>query len=644
MPLPTPTPSEPIKISIDGADADIWSWQALLHGKMSCKECPTIQIDQNGQRLDASQTGNSFSAELTIKSGENKITAVAGSARSQTVVCTGKLEDRPVARITPSIENGLLVLDSQKSEPAHSGAAVQEAAWSARLSNPAGVSVSSSLAGALQPLDAELAAQTIWVSPPAVDGEYYFALKVKDADGSVDTGQVYAVIENGAWRIPDYATENPAFVENTVVYGVIPRKFGKLGFHSIIERLDELKDLGINALWLSPVFVSPPGNYGYAVMDYFNLAPNKGSKEDFHLLIQEAHARGIRILMDFVPNHSSDRHPYYQDMLKYGQESSYWDFYDHDETGAVTHYFDWTNLPNLNYSNPAVRRWITEAFSYWVREFDVDGFRVDACWGVKQRWPECWPEWRRELQRIKPDLLLLAEASARDSYYFDNGFDAAYDWTDQLGKWAWEKIWEDENLITYNLNSVLTNNRKGFHPDALIFRFLNNNDTNIRFIATYGPELTRVATALLLTLPGLPCVYTGDEYGEAYRPYYDTEPLDWKEQVAGLREYHKKLITLRKEIPSLHSRHWQILDLEPHQQIFGYLRCLEDKTRPVLVLLNFLAKDAGLEIKLPEEFEILAQRATLRDALTGKNIPVQYTDTLRLQMPGMQALVLLPGA
>ena len=111
-----------------------------------------------------------------------------------------------------------------------------------------------------------------------------------------------------------------------------------------------------------------------------------------------------------------------------------------------------------------------EAFGYWVREFDVDGFRVDVAWGIRERNPDFWSEWRRALKRIKPDLLLLAEATAREPYYFDNGFDAAYDWTYRPGGWAWEIIWSayKYRLLSYNLTEALTNRPEGFHPDALI--------------------------------------------------------------------------------------------------------------------------------------------------------------------------------
>jgi cyclomaltodextrinase / maltogenic alpha-amylase / neopullulanase len=267
---------------------------------------------------------------------------------------------------------------------------------------------------------------------------------------------------------------------------------------------------------------------------------------------------------------------------------------------------------------------------------------VDVAWGVKERKPDYWPRWRRALKRIKPDLLLLAEASARDPYYFDNGFDVAYDWTAQLGKWAWEIAWESRTLMVYNLNAALTNNSNGFHPDALVFHFLNNNDTGTRFITEHGEELTRVAAALLLTVPGIPCVYTGDEIGAWYRPYYDELPLVWKEdKYPGLLDYYKRLIALRKDHPSLHSRQWQPLDVEPAKQIYSYIRYVDKNERPILVVLNFSDQELEAEISLPEAFGDIGQSGALKDLLRDEMVTIKGGQALGLPMPAWGARILM---
>jgi glycosidase len=608
-----------------------------------------VLIENNSRRLQANLEGQIFSAKVPLAEGPNHLAAICQyeddlEEISPMATFTNRLKQRPTAIITPTISNGRLRLDGGKSRPDElENRPISEYLWSPRPGNPATVKASSAAGQG----EGEFAGQlsgTIEIDVPPVDGEYYFTLRVVDQAGREDASTTYMTVEEGNPRIPDYHRENPAWVETAIVYGIIPRLFGTPGAKAIQDKLDYLADLGVNALWLAPVNATI--DYGYSVTDYFELRENFGTKEDFHRLVQAAHARGIRVLMDFVPNHSSNQHPYFQDALANGPESPYWDFYDRDERGDYTYYFDWTHLPNLNYENPEVRRMMIEAFSYWVREFDVDGFRVDAAWGIRERRPDFWPEWRRELKRIKPDLFLLAEASARDPFYFDNGFDAAYDWTDQLGKWAWGSFWAEDasdvnqGLLADLLETALTNTPSGYHPDALIFRFLNNNDTGTRFVFTHGPDMTRVATALLLTLPGIPCIYTGDEVGEWFRPYFDPAPLSWEERYPGLRDYHKQLVALRKEIPSLHSRLWRIVEVEPDRQVFGYLRYLSGNQSPVLVLVNFSAQDIEVEARLPSEFQEMVQNGPWLELLSGQQIAVQGPDPLRLPLKAYQAAIL----
>jgi glycosidase len=537
-----------------------------------------------------------------------------------------------------TLQGGSIILNGSDSVPAEDGwAPINHWIWSAQAGNPGSLQMETG------ELTDEIDSPAISVVPSDIDGEYYLQLQVKDEASREDTSTIYFVVENGQARIPDYDHENPAWVETAIVYGVIPFLFGNPAFEAIGERLDDLADLGVNALWLGPINLHPADDYGYAVEDYFGLDPAYGTEEDFRGLVQAAHERGIRVLMDFVPNHTSDTHPYFLDAQQRSTESGYWDFYDRDAEGNYTHYFDWINLPNLNYDNPEVRRMMIEAFSYWVREFDIDGFRVDVAWGIQERYPEFWPEWRRALKRIKPDLLLLAEATAREPYYFDNGFDAAYDWTSQPGGWAWKVVWDayKYRLLSYNLTDALTNRPEGFHPDALIFRFLNNNDTGERFITRHGGGVTRVATALLLTLPGIPCIYTGDEYGLEFEPYQQLDPLTFEEKFPGLWDYHKKLIDLRKSLPSLHSRHFSIItpDAVP-QTVFSYIRYGEPTESPVIVLLNFSEEPAEFEFDIQEKFAALSGHDTLYDLLAEEEVAVSAGGRMRISVPAQTARVL----
>lgn len=391
-------------------------------------------------------------------------------------------------------------------------------------------------------------------------------------------------------------------VTNIIVYGVVPHNFGKRGFRDVTAKLDYLAELGINAIWIAPANPTPTGGHGYDVSNYFELRSDYGTKEDFKEMIDEAHQRGIKVLMDFVPNHTSIDHPYMREALIEREASPYYDFYDRDESGDYTHYFNWENLPNLNFDNLKVVEWIIAAFSYWVREFDVDGFRVDVAWGIKQRRPDFWSACRQALDRIKPDILMLAEASARDPYYFDNGFEAAYDWTDELGHWSMEEVFEDEEKLIERLDASLTNQGRGFHEDAVVFRFLNNNDTAERFITRYGLDMTRVAAAMLLTFPGLPCIYTGQEVGAEYEPYKTPGPISW-ENRDDLRDYYKKLINIRQSLPCLSaSTKWEKIKVNPEKKIYAYLRPGHEEGGSALIILNFSGEECKAELALPEGF------------------------------------------
>lgn len=618
----------------EGGDA--WTFSKQIMGSLgNPAACQAVWVESSDTRVQAELFENDFFASVPVRSGTNTLTAICQQSNeeeelSSEISVTGRLQQRPTALISPSLSNGRVILDGAGSLPDPvENQPIREYIWTARPDNPS------------ETIQGEVSGPSLEVEAPSVDGEYYISLRVIDEARREDVSSTYFVVENGVPRIPDYDHENPAWIEKAIVYGIIPRLFGTPGAPAIQDKLDDLAELGVNAMWLAPI--NKTNDYGYSVIDYFELRDGFGSKDDFRSMVQAAHERGIRVLMDFVPNHTSNEHPYFKDTLEKGQDSPYWDFYDRDENGNYTYYFDWTHLPNLNYDNPEVRRMMLEAFSYWVREFGVDGFRVDACWGVQQRRPDFWPEWRRELKRIKPDLLLLAEASARDPYNFENGFDAAYDWTEQLGHWAWGPFWSDQaNKVETGrmiglLKTALKNEPEGYHPDALIFRFLNNNDTRTRFIDVHGEALTRVATALLLTLPGIPCVYTADELGQSFLPY-DSGLISWRERYRGLRDYHKKLIALRKENPSLHSRLWELLDVQPESQILGYLRFMEGNEQPVLVLLNFSEEPANVPLDLPVEFRSLVQAGVLTDLLNDEQ--VSFNGTKSIQMNPMSARIL----
>jgi cyclomaltodextrinase len=533
-----------------------------------------------------------------------------------------RFSPRPTARLTVSIIGKRVTFDGTASEPSeYDGAAIQSWNLTPRQNNPAPLVLADVTPG-------------VWSGAvPAADGEYYTALTVEDDLGRTDFAASYFVVEDGQARVPDAIHERAGWIADAVVYGVVPRNFDPPGFAGVAARLDDLADLGVTALWFSPITCTLPDDFGYVVTGYFDVRADYGTQVEFRDLVGAAHARGMRVLMDFVPNHTSIEHPYAQDAIANGRASTHWDFYDRDSGGNLTHYFNWSHLPNLNYDNPEVARFMMEAFSYWVREFDVDGFRVDAVWGIKERNPEWLTAFLQEMNRIKPDSLVIAEASARDNFYFEQGFDAAYDWTDQLGHWAWGDALAGVAPIGEAMAEVLTDGGRGYHEDALVMRFLNNNDTGQRFISTFGVDFYRTALAMLLTLPGLPCLYTGDEVGAEYQPYGQTGPIDWTDRH-GLRNVTKKLIALRRGTPALHSREWLPLVVDPATPLFAFQRTGKRGDAPVVILLNFSGTDVEAVADLPDETADVLGASELTDLWSGDLVPAVAGGRVTASIPG----------
>src|SRR6266850_6351403 len=210
------------------------------------------------------------------------------------------------------------------------------------------------------------------------------------------------------------------WVRDGVIYEIYPRAFSQEGnFKGITAQLDRLKDLGVTILWLMPIHPigqeKKKGSVGspYAVRDYYGINPDYGTKADLQRLISETHRRGMKIVIDIVANHTS-----WDSVLMKHPE-----FYKKDASGKITYPYDWFDIAALNYSNQELRRYMTAMLVYWVREFDLDGFRCDVAGEVPT---DFWENARAELEKIKPDIFMLAEAHKADLLV--KAFDIDYSW------------------------------------------------------------------------------------------------------------------------------------------------------------------------------------------------------------------------
>ncbi len=626
-------------VTFDTLGGDAFAWRESLTGRSACGPV-TISVNGDDVRAPVRMDGDAFTVTVPIGTGRNEIVgSCASGERSAPLVFDGRLQAGPTAWIGVSVDGSAVVLDGSKSDAATpDGARIVSYEWHADPRHPSPLVLASG-----QPLHGSVSGRRLVLRAPSADGEYYASLTVTDREGRSDTSTTYFVVENGQARAVNMAREHPSWIDSAVIYAPIPQLWGNGGPKAIERHLEYLKKLGVDALWLWPPSEHRAVGEEYAITDYFTLDPSWGPESAFKHMVDRAHALGMHVMLDIVPNHMSDQSHYFKDTQNNGEASHYYDFFDRDSFGSPTHYFDWTNLPNLNYDNPEVRTMITEAFVHWVRDLGIDGFRVDAAWGVKKRRPDFWPELRTAIKRVDPDVLMLAEASAVDPYYFSHGFDVAYDWTDQPGQWAWTSAFEFPAETGSLLAPAITNGSKGYAPDAIVMRFINNNDTGVRFVDQYGAPMTKVAAVMEFTLPGIPEMFAGDEIGASYQPYSNLQPIAWKDKHQLLPLY-ERLIRLKHDTPSLNGHDIDVLDTTADSAL-AYVRPPSGGGQPVLVMLNFSKEQRGFAMTMTPNLAATVGDGTMHDLLTGETVHLDvHGNTVSLPLGKTTAYVLEPGA
>lgn len=636
---PATRPSRaPIEFKTRGGD--VFAWATTVAGRSKCGD---VTLKVNGVQIDqpVEMQDSHFRAKVPLRTGANHVLAscTSGDGASAPLTFQGRLRQRPTSRITVSVKGATVTLSGSQSIAAMpDGTKITRYMWKPDPRHPARLMTTKG------ERFTKVAGPRLRLRAPLGEGEYYVSLKVTDGEGRSDSSVTYFSVEHGRARPVDMMHEHPSWIDNAVIYAPIPQLWGEGGPKAVGRRLPYLKELGVDVLWLWPPTTLRSFGEEYAIDDFFKIDPEWGPESAFKKMVDKAHHLGMHVIIDFVPNHMSAKSPYFKDAKKFGRSSSYYDFFDRNAKGTPTHYFDWSHLPNLNYDNPQVRTMITEATSHWVRDLHIDGFRIDVAWGVKKRRPGFWLPWRRELKRINPDLLLLAEASAVDPYYFSHGFDVAYDWTKQLGHWAWASAFTFPEEAGALLAPLITNGRKGYAPGAIVMRFLNNNDTGVRFIDQYGSSMTKVAATLQFTVPGMPEMFAGDEIGASYQPYSTLTPITWRDRF-GLRPFYKNLIDLKHNLRALSSNEIEMLTASPNGAL-AFIRPAVGRSGPVLVVLNFAGKSNVAIGGSPALTAFTdASGRVVRDLLSDTKVQLKSNgDSASISMPAESSLVLVPEA
>ena len=368
------------------------------------------------------------------------------------------------------------------------------------------------------------------------------------------------------------------WVRDGVIYEIFPRAFSAEGnFNGITARLDTLKDLGVNILWLMPIHPigqeKKKGTIGspYAVRDYYAINPDYGTREDFKKLISEAHRRGMKVIIDIVANHTS----WDSVMMKWT------DFYEHDANGRITYPHDWSDVAELNYQNPKLRRYMTDMLKYWIREFDLDGFRCDVAEEVPT---DFWETVRAELDKIKPDIFMLAEGHKPELEV--KAFDLDYSWPLHS---ALTNVLQGRGRAT-DLSEQWNKEFREWPRGALHMRFSDNHDER-RAIARFGEPGALAASVLMFTLDGVPLLYNGMEVGDTTESgapaLFEKLPVFWPiaERRPEFPRFYKQMIALRRASGALRRGSLQWLRNSDESRILSYVR--RNAEEEVLVAINF---------------------------------------------------------
>lgn len=434
-----------------------------------------------------------------------------------------------------------------------------------------------------------------------------YAFEVTDQNGSriiySDQGFIQPTDQrklndaNTYFRMPYFqdidAFHAPKWVEQTVWYQIFPERFAngdstndpqdtkpwnpnehprRQDFYGgdlqgVINHLDYLKQLGVNGLYFNPIFKAP-SNHKYDTQDYYQIDPHFGDAKLFKKLVEQAHQRGMRVMLDAVFNHIGDQSPMWQDVLKNGQDSKYADWFhinrfpvtytptDNFEFAKDATYdtFDYTpHMPKLNTANPKVQDWLLDIAGYWVREFDIDAWRLDVANEIDHHF---WRRFHNEMLALKDDFYILGEIwHSAQPWLNGDEFTGVmnYDYTGAIINHFIKHELSSQGLVDRLSHQLMLYRDQ---TNAMMFNVLDSHDTaRIMTLANEDDQLVRQTLAFTFLQPGSPSIYYGTEYGMTGGNDPDCrKPMNWypDAKAMAMHDFVRDLIKWRKE-------HWQLI-------------------------------------------------------------------------------------
>ncbi|WP_264566254.1 alpha-amylase family glycosyl hydrolase [Flavobacterium sp. N3904] len=380
---------------------------------------------------------------------------------------------------------------------------------------------------------------------------------------------------------------HPAWIMQGNIYEVNVRQYTPEGtFNAFAKHLDRLKAMGVQTIWFMPINpiskLDRKGTLGsyYAVSDYTAINPEFGTMDDFKKLVQTIHDKGMKVLIDWVPNHTGADHRWI---------TQHPDFFVKDSSGKPAVAFDWADTRQLNYKNPVLQDSMVRAMKYWIEDANIDGFRCDVAWNVPAGF------WRKSIPELKKmkNIFMLAEGDS--TYLPKSGFDAVYPW--HMFKMM-EKVAKGEKSALA-LDSINNENEILYPKNTIQMYFTSNHDENSWNHADFGtfPGIIHAPFAVFTQTMknSVPLIYSGQEE-PLLRPleFFEKDPITFKNFQR--EKFYKTLLDLRTRNEALAANaSFKKIHLGDDKAIYAYVR--EKGNKKVLVILNFSASEQAVSIK-----------------------------------------------
>lgn len=456
-----------------------------------------------------------------------------------------------------------------------------------------------------------------WQGAGAVKaGKTDYAFEITDGTSHVQVAPF--VLDAAAWPVPDV----PEWANGAVYYQIFPERFdngdksndgegvepwgskptfrNRMGgdLRGIINHLDYLKDLGVQCIYLNPIFKSG-SNHGYDTYDYMLVDPRFGTNDELKELVAKAHEHGIRVILDAVFNHSGTRFFAFENLRFHGQTSDYKDWYFVSkyplevQRGQKTYRTFSTsfNMPKLNTDNPATKRYLLNMVRYWMTFADLDGWRLDVADEVSQ---DFWRDFRKEVKSIKKDAVIIGEVWP-DAHVWLQG-----DQHDSVMNYRWREatlyFFRDDSVTASAFEEKLQRVREDYPAETLnnLYLLLDSHDTmRVRNEMKGDRNREDLAIAFQFAYPGAPAIYYGDEVGMEgdrdpdCRRCMIWDEATWDKETLSL---YRSLIDARKRNAALRTGTYEWISAGLPDSVFGFTRSAGHLK--VQVYLNRSSKEA----------------------------------------------------